>query len=158
MSKPNYLSSFGRRRNGPPLTPSQALQYQRIRKEGAKREKDNAAINYKKTGTGKFIKYGTRARLKGIPFYIPTDMTDEGDKISYHHGYYERGNSTLAILIEYGCCDIDGVVITPEEFKKYLTRIAVNDGMNPDVQFKALPKVAKYSAIYAKGYLSVCDE
>lgn len=159
MSEPNRIIPNGRRdRKRRPLKVSDIAQFEGSKYESRIHEEELIKANIKKRGTGKFVTYGTMARLKGMPYYIPNYMTNEGDKKSYHYGYYERGNTALSILIENGCCNIDGVVITKDLFTKYLRRIAVNDGMNPNVQFKVLPKAAKYSAIYANGYLSACDE
>lgn len=116
------------------------------------REKKRKKENYEKYGLGRLTPEGTTARLKAIPFKIPENLVYEGDKISYHYGYYERGTRLLAILIEKKEFKTGNVQISPEEFAFVLRKIAINDGMDPEIEFASLPDVVKNNAIYAAGF------
>lgn len=117
------------------------------------REEKKKKENYEKYGQGRFTSEGTIARLKGIPFKMPESLKYEGDKISYHYGYYERGTRLLAILIENKEVKTGNVRISPEEFAFVLRKIAINDGMNPEIEFTTLPETVRYNDIYATGFM-----
>ena len=113
----------------------------------------NVKQNYEHRGTGKFIPEGTIARLKAIPYYVPENIVNEGDIISYHNGYYERGTRLIEILIREGNVKTGNVEINSENFEIELRKIAINDGMNPEIDFKNLPDIIKFNTIYASGFI-----
>lgn len=126
--------------------------YEAIKYESEQREKINAINRYRKTGSGKYMVEGTVARLKAIEFHIPENIVMEADVISYNQGYYERGNRAIEILIREGCCNINGVVIAAKNFETELKKIAINDGMNQEIDFDSLPEVIKNNIIYKNGF------
>ena len=112
-----------------------------------------AKMSYAKIGSGKFVSAGTIARLKGEPYNITNNMTNKGDVISYHYGYYERGNNAVRLLVENKVCDIDGLIITPEEAENSLYKIAVNDGKNPEIILEDLPESVRNNITYQVGFM-----
>lgn len=120
--------------------------------ESERKNKENVIRNYENHGSGKFVSEGTIARLKALPLDIPENILLEGDIISYYYGYYERGTRLIRILIEEGCVKTGNVEITPENFEIELEKIAINDGMNPEIDFNSLPEVIKNNIIYKSGF------
>lgn len=121
--------------------------------ESERNIKDRAINNYEKYGTRKFISEGTLARLNSIPFNIPENIVGEGDIISFNYGYYERGTRLIEILIREGQVKTGNVEITPENFEIELRKIAINDGMNPEMDFDSLPEIIRFNTIYAVGFV-----
>lgn len=148
--------------------------------ESAEQEKhciELAKSNFEKYGTGKFIPEGTAARLSGIPYPNLDNMT-EGDKISFHYGYYERGNTNLKILIETGKTSTailtDNIINgyneinriyglkkeempyeeLPEEVKlsEILRVIGFNDGKNKKINFEELNEAIRNCVPYKEGF------
>ena len=145
--------------------------------ETEERLEKQAQENYQKYGTGKFIPEGTVARLSGIPYPNLDNMT-EGDKTSFHYGYYERGNTNLRILVETGKTEIktltDNIINgyneinriyglkkeempyeeLPEEVKlsEMLRVIGFNDGKNKGINFEELNEVIRNCKSYKEGF------
>ena len=121
--------------------------------ESEQNNKANAIKNYENRGTGKYIPEGTIARLKALPYNIPENIVYEGDITSYHNGYYDRGTRALEILVRNGQAKIDNIEITPENYEIELRKIAINDGMNPEMDFDSLPEIIRFKTIYAAGFM-----
>lgn len=129
------------------------LDRQDILFESRKRDEENAKARFENYGSGIYTKKGTVDRLTAVPFTMPDGLIYEGDKISYHYGYYDRGTRLIAILINEGKINTGGIQISQEEFSFMLKNIAINDGMNPEIDYASLPEVVRNNDIYASGYM-----
>ena len=130
------------------------------------RRKAAAIENYKKYGScGFYINMGTLDRIMAKEPNM--DNLDEGSRIAYEYGYYQRGNRVLEesikrgfIKYEYRENGLKKIYYIPkEEFEEMLKNIAINDSMNDVVNPLDLTDIIRGNDIYVENYLvgKICN-
>lgn len=161
--------SEGSQGRSPRITRNQIYNIKNIIEERKKHNDENKLKHYQNYGNGKFIAQGTIDRLLGRSYSLPEQAKSEGDRLSYHGGYYDKGTRNLLVycsglvpeyinkreLLSIAGFNPDGE-ITDEKIKlaidKILLEIGKTDSQNEEINYDELPKDLKNNVFYNQGY------